>query len=127
MALDPQSLLNGAPCLNCIGLSLAQQIKIALLLQIAQTQGTAVNVQSLIDQAGCLTCMGVDLGSAIEIVLLNIVAASAGAGCVPTTSGDPEGVLTSPCTPALAVDPATRAIYLYTGVAGGNTGWQLKV
>ena len=128
--IDPQPLLDSVACINCLGASIGQQLKIALLLQIAEAQGTAVNIQALLDQAACLVCIGVDLVTAIEIVLLSQIAGGGGGsvtGCMPTTNRDPEGVLTSACTPALAIDPATKAIYLYTGLAGGNTGWELKV
>lgn len=130
--IDPQPLLDSVACINCMGASIGQQLKIALLLQIAQAQGTAVNIQALLDQAACLVCIGVDLATALEIVLLSQIAAGgggggAGAGCMLSTAGDPEGVLTSTCTPALAVDPATKAIYLFTGTAGTNTGWILKI
>ena len=125
--IDPQSLLTATDCLACAGISMVQRLKIALLMRIAAIGGTAVDVQSLLDQGACLVCAGIDLGSAIEIALLNQIAGTTGNGCLPSTNGDPEGVLTSPCSPALAVDPATKAVYLYTGAAGGNTGWELKV
>lgn len=127
--IEPQPLLTATDCLACAGISMVQRLKIALLMRIAQIGGNAVDVQALLDQGSCLVCAGIDLGSAIEIVLLNQIASgsSSGSGCVATTNGDPEGVLTSNCTPALAVDPNTKAIYLFTGVAGTNTGWELKV
>lgn len=51
------------------------------------------------------------------------VADSSAGGGVLASSGNPEGVLTAPSSPAVAGDCATGGLYLYCGVAGGNTGW----
>lgn len=80
--------------------------------------------------SACYSCVA-DKWAAI-IYLLSLGSGGGGGGgtgngCAISTNGDPEGVLVSTCSPAIAVDPATKAIYLFTGTAGTNTGWTLKV
>ncbi len=75
----------------------------------------------------CWSCVS-DKWAALLFLLANGGGGgSSGTGCVLPTSGDPEGVLVSPCSPALAIDPGTSAIYIFTGTAGTNTGWALKI
>lgn len=117
----PAEIAEASNCYRCIG---DQQA--ALLYVFATIAGmTPEQIQT---GSSCFKCIGDPMSALVYLADQILQAGSGGAtGCVPTTSGDPEGVLVSTCTPALAVDPATSAIYLFTGVAGTSVGWALKV
>lgn len=121
---SPETIAAGASCFTCIPNK--QEAIIYLLAQIAGVTDPA----TIAAGASCYTCIP-NKQEAILFLLDAIMTGGGGGGggtgCMLETNGDPEGVLTSNCTPALAVDPATSAIYLFTGVAGTNTGWALKV
>lgn len=122
---SPETIAAGASCFTCIPNK--QEALLYLLAQIAGVTDPAI----IAENARCYAC--IPNKQEAMLYLLDTIAVNggggsgAGAGCMLTTNGDPEGVLTSTCTPALAVDPSTSAIYLFTGVAGANTGWALKV
>lgn len=122
--MSPAEIAALSACFRCIA-----DRQSALLYLLATIAG--VTVDQIVAGSACYRCV-TDFQSA-ELFLLNTIVTNgtggggAEAGCMPSTSGDPEGVLVSTCSPALAVDPATSAIYLFTGVAGTSVGWALKV
>ena len=125
MAQTTQEIIDGATCLDC-AIPLGLQLPV-LIYVFARAAGVSTDPQTLVDNAACISaCIppGMQLAA-----LLGIQASGGGggSGCALSTNGDPEGVLTSTCTPAIAIDPNTLALYVYTGLAGGNTGWTLKV
>lgn len=121
---SPEEIANGARCMACIPNK--QEALLYLLAQIAGVTDPAI----IAENARCYSCIPNKQEAMIyllDTIAINGGGGGSGAGCMLETNGDPEGVLTSSCSPALAVDPATSAIYLFTGVAGTNTGWALKV
>lgn len=122
--MTPEQVAALSACWKCL-----PDFRAALLFLLATNAG--MTIEQVIAGSACWRCLS-DFQSA-ELFLLNEIVTNgtggggAGAGCMQSTSGDPEGVLVSSCTPALAVDPATSAIYLFTGVAGTSVGWSLKV
>lgn len=133
MPCDVQSLLDSASGFAGLNGGMADALQLALLCRIGQAldPDMSCDIQTLLDEGKCFTCISAGMLPIIQTALLCRIAdgisGAAASGCVPTTNGDPEGVLISACSPALAVDPNTSAIYLFTGVAGTNTGWNLKV
>lgn len=135
---SPQELIADAACFTCISPGMQQLVNTALLCRIATALNPAMtcDVQTLVSEAACFTCIPPGMQALVNTQLLCNIAGAltgsgggsiVGSGCLPSTNGDPEGVLVSPCSPALAVDPNTKAIYMFTGVAGTSVGWQLKV
>lgn len=120
---SPNDISVAAACFACI------PDKLSAFIYLLAVNAGVTDPATIAANSACYACIP-DKWSAILYLLDNGGSGgggSGGTGCVLETSGDPEGVLTSNCSPALAVDPATQAIYLFTGVAGTNTGWALKV
>lgn len=127
MALTTTELAEAS---KCIDLCIPDGQKLAVIIYLLAVQaGVSADPSTLVANAACIdNCIPDGFKPAVIIDLLNTIAANGAAtGCALQTNGNPEGVLTANCSPAIAVDPATQAIYLFTGVAGTNTGWALKV
>lgn len=126
-ALTPSELAAASECLDC-GIPDGMKLSVIIYL-LSQIADVPADPTTLVASATCLDkCIPQGMKPAVIIDLLNTIqAAGSTTGCALSTSGDPQGVLVSTCTPAIAVDPATQAIYLFTGIAGTNNGWALKV
>lgn len=120
----PAEISIASACWNCI------PDKLAALLYLLATNAGMSDPATVAANSACWSCVP-DKWAAALYLLDNGGSGGGGGGggtgCALSTNGDPEGVLTATCSPAIAVDPATQAIYLFTGVAGTNTGWALKV
>lgn len=122
-------LLDEAKCIDC---AIPDGMKLSVLISLfASIAGVSADPNTLMANAACIDCaIPPGMQMAVLISLAEDISGgggTGGTGCALPTNGDPEGVLTATCSPAIAVDPATQAIYLFTGVAGTNTGWALKV
>lgn len=50
-----------------------------------------------------------------------------GAGQVSRTTGDPNGVVNATVSGAIAYDPATGKMWVFTGTAPSTSGWVLEL
>lgn len=74
---DPQGLFNLSKCYLCMGVSLFQALKLALLAQISQAKNAANDVTpaALMTQGKCFPCFSnVDTGRIMELALLAQIA-----------------------------------------------------
>jgi len=123
----PSEIAAGATCYACV------PNKMDALLYLFATIAGVADPATIAANAACYACIPNKEDALLylaDLIATNGTGGGGGgaaAGCMPTTAGNPEGVLVSTCTPSLAVDPATSAIYLFTGVAGTSVGWALKV
>lgn len=102
-------------------------LKLGLLRQLLLATNPMADTTpaALLQSAQCYLCQPPGMWPLFELALLKQLVDGGGVGGgILATTGDPEGVVTSPATPALAYDCATGALYAYCGTAGGNTGWQ---
>jgi hypothetical protein len=120
---EPATIAAGASCFTCIPNK--QEAILYLLATIAGVTDPA----TIAENARCYAC--IPNKQEAMLYLLDAIATGGGGGgasdLVQRTSGDPEGVRTSSTGVSIAYDPATGAVYEYTGAAGGNTGWVFKV
>ena len=76
-ATDPQSLFNQSKCYLCVGISLFQALKLALLAQISLAKNAANDVTpaGLMTQGKCWPCFSnTDTGRIMELALLAQIA-----------------------------------------------------
>lgn len=128
MATDATSLMASAACYTCAPPGQWQLMKLGLLKQIllASSPMADTSATALMQHAACYACLPPGMWQLIELGLLKQIAEGGGVGGgggVLSTTGDPEGVVSSSVSPSLAVDCNTGALYVYCGTAGGNTGW----
>ncbi len=107
-------------------------IKLGLLKQILLSVNPMADTSpsALMQAAGCYACQSPGFWPLFELGLLKQIVDGGGLGAgggVLATTGDPEGVVTSSATPALAYDCASGALYVFCGVAGTNVGWQALI
>lgn len=128
MPCSATNLAGDAACYANVAQDQVQLLKLALLRQIllAANPMADTSTNALLAQVGCYAHLPSGMMHLLELALLKQIVdggGTGGAGGVLSTTGDPEGVVTSPASPALAVDCNTGALYAYCGVAGANTGW----
>lgn len=104
-----------------------QLMQLGLLRQLVLAANPMADTSpsALMQQAACYTALPPGFWPLLQLALLKLLVdgGGTGGGGVLSTTGDPEGVVSSSATPALAVDCNTGALYVYCGAAGGNTGW----
>lgn len=76
---DANELLAEVKCYGCLGLSIGQLLKLALLRRqlLALDSEAATDVDSLLDHGKCFQChLGGDVGRILELSLLDKIAAA---------------------------------------------------
>jgi len=92
MHVDPQILLNESRCYSCLGVSISQSLRLALIARTVQVFDAQANVTPayLVDYGKCYECYGASIGDLLELALLDQL--SQVANTVPPPDA-PEGLL----------------------------------
>lgn len=72
-AIDPNTLLEEAECYACLGISLSQGMKLALLSRTlkASVPEADTSAEALAEYSKCYTCFGASLYDTLVIALLD--------------------------------------------------------
>lgn len=72
-ATATQTLISEASCYLCVGISIAQAVKLALMARtlLALSPTADVSRQSLLAYAHCFACLGMSVGELMEMALLD--------------------------------------------------------
>lgn len=126
--MTPAEYVNSAKCYLCLGMNIAQALRLAKLRNIALTLDPNMDTtpQALMEEGKCFNCLGMTVGELMEIVLLNrlevlIQQGGTGASCMLCGDGDPTADPT-PCTCAWYVNRLNSQAW-YWDARPGHQRW----